>query len=439
MPAAIKTRASRSMYTPEQVLDLVDQPHKIGWLCGKDLLQPIHSDWIKYIWDDPEIYHEDRALQAHRGSYKSTSVLVIGAVRWMLGHPNDRIAIVRKTFSDAAEVVDTIARVMKRPEIQALWTSLGYPPPKAVVERHGLLTYSFKTSDTPEGSITAHGLDGSLTGKHYDKILCDDIITLKDRISRAERERTKEMIRELCTNIIDPGHYVGWIGTPWHRNDGWTVIPARPLRFPISACNILTPEQIEEKRRHTTPFLFAANYELNLQTEEGTLFKNPLFGHWDNRYPAYGHIDAAFDGDHTCGLTIMGEKNDGVIQAKGWVYPGNVKDWLGKIVSIYKEYKLKELFIETNPDKGYTADALASRGINVSTYPETQNKHVKIATHLYEAWERIFWDEGTEPEYMEQVLDYREGSEPDDAPDSAASLIRQRFSVKSNKEALWDW
>ena len=59
----------------EEFLKLViDQPHYLGWLMGKDKLTPLHSEWIKYCWDS----NEPRALQAFRGGYKSTAIDTIG-------------------------------------------------------------------------------------------------------------------------------------------------------------------------------------------------------------------------------------------------------------------------------------------------------------------------------------------------------------------------
>ena len=49
------------------------------------------------------------------------------------------------------------------------------------------------SSDARGGAqLTGMGIGGSLTGKHYDLIFTDDIVNLKDRASRAERERTKD-------------------------------------------------------------------------------------------------------------------------------------------------------------------------------------------------------------------------------------------------------
>ena len=56
---------------------LIDQPHLLGWLIGKDKLTPLHSEWIKYCWDS----NKPRALMAFRGGYKSTAIDTVGVIR----------------------------------------------------------------------------------------------------------------------------------------------------------------------------------------------------------------------------------------------------------------------------------------------------------------------------------------------------------------------
>jgi len=413
---------------------LLLQPHLLGHLCGKTKLTPLHDTWIRWVWDS----NEPRALQACRGAYKSTSIAVVGTMRWLLFHPNDRIAIVRKTFTDASDVVDTIRHSFEFPAVQTVTKLMLGQFAKTTMARDGRLRFNFKKTSTPEVSVTAHGLDGSLTGKHYDKILCDDIITLRDRISRAERERVARNIYELATNIIDPGKGSGWIGTPWHREDGWQIINsfAPLLKFPLAQCpGIFTDEEIEAKRRTTTPFLFNVNYELCLAGDEATLFQDPWYGHWDYtvKKGVVAHLDAAFGGGDYCAFTIMTPINGppgGLTtqyQGAGFTYHGNVKDWVPFIVQKCKDYKVTEVFNELNPDKGGTADKLRYQGIKVRNYTENMNKGVKIATYGYDVWKRVRWSDECDDEYMRQILDYHEGLAPDDAPDSFASLMREAF------------
>jgi hypothetical protein len=52
------------------------------------------------------------------------------------------------------------------------------------------------------------------------------------------------------------------------------------------------------------------------------------------------------------------------------------------------------------------------------------NKYLKISTYLYKYWPKIVWIEGTDPEYLNQIMDYTEDAAHDDAPDSAACVVR---------------
>lgn len=53
------------------------------------------------------------------------------------------------------------------------------------------------------------------------------------------------------------------------------------------------------------------------------------------------------------------------------------------------------------------------------------NKYIKISTYLRDRWDDIIFINDTDRAYINQILDYNENAEHDDAPDSLASLIRQ--------------
>ena len=49
---------------------------------------------------------------------------------------------------------------------------------------------------------------------------------------------------------------------------------------------------------------------------------------------------------------------------------------------------------------------------------------MKITTYLKGEWAKVVFVKGTDQEYINQICDYTEDAEHDDAPDSAASVIR---------------
>jgi len=425
----------RKLLGSEKALVLVaKKPHILGHIIGKTKLLPLHSEWVRYIWDT----NDSRALQAFRGGYKTTSICTVGIIRWLLFHPNDRIGLFRKHVGHSADVVNTVAQAMEYAEVAEIFKYRYGEYPKAKISRNGVLQYNFKRTNTPEPSVLAMGLDSDITGKHFDKIIADDFSTHRDRFSRAERRNTKNAIMEIQTNILEPGKGIGYIGTPWHREDAWRYVNSLcPIaKYPIGKYNFLGEEAIAKKRAMTTPSLFAANYDLEHKADESLLFAHPNYPHkWDFTVRgAVAQLDTAFDGDHYCSLTIAAPtRKDGdkqYYQAVGFTYPGNVKDWEADIEVLCRKYNVRKLHVEANKDEGASADRLSGRGLTVAAYKEHMNKHVKIGTYLYPVWKYIEWAEETDEQYMSQVVEYKEGVQPDDAPDSAASLFREAFSDK---------
>jgi hypothetical protein len=82
------------------------------------------------------------------------------------------------------------------------------------------------------------------------------------------------------------------------------------------------------------------------------------------------------------------------------------------------------MYMEKNADKGYAARDFRKFGVRTVEYSEHQNKHLKIVTYLKGAWPDIVFCEGTDESYLNQVVDYTEDSEHDDAPDGLSSLCR---------------
>jgi hypothetical protein len=414
-----------------------DEPRLLGKLLGYDRLLPLHDRWIRECWDTKGSH----ALMAYRGSYKTTAVVTVGIIRYLLFFPAARILVIRKTFTDASKVLRTVSAAFDKPALKALFYEVQGIVPKKTVDGNGQLSFNFKYSNTIEANLTAYGIGTSITGTHADAVIADDIIGLEDRLSHAERDSVKEHIREIAANIIDPGALTIWLGTKWAQGDGWDVIGefTEIKKYPVEKYNFLPAGEIEEKRRRLTPFLFAVNYSLELIADESLMFQEPKKGPFDpeswRMMPVAAHLDAAYGGDDACALTIMAGDH-----MTGFLHEGHVQGWYGFIAEKYRFYHCREILLETNSDKGYAARDLRKLGLSTRTYTERDNKAIKISTYLYGAWKDLVWDEGTDGAYMEQILDYKSDNSTghDDAPDSAACLCRDRARAggAASEEAL---
>lgn len=409
-------------FTPKHIEHIRDNPHQLGWLVGKDKLTDMHSGWIKDVWV------RKIPILAHRGSYKTTAIVEIGSLWWHLFHPYDRIGIFRKPYTQAANSVRVIKGFYARAEIAELFRYVHGIYPAFTQNKEGNVIFNFKRTSTPEGSLNAYSSNDPKTGTHLDEAVVDDFVTLKDRISKAEREKTMNGLMEIITNIMDPDHVPGFDGTPWHKDDGWKWVPGKIQKWDTKRTGLLSEAQIAKLKSTTTDSLYACNYDLKHIANKDAIFQEPVFGPWDRTLlEVYGHLDAKYSGDHTNGLTFMAQRPDGKIHAVGFTSPDHIDNWKETVAKKYGMYRAKKIYGETNADKGWMEKELKALKLNVDPYHEAMHKHTKIVTYLKTYWNDIIWAPETDPEYLVQITDYMEDQEPNDCPDSAASLIMHAF------------
>lgn len=387
-------------------------------------MQPLHNDWLI----DMVSGQEDETLQAHRGSYKTTCDSVAFAIIAII-YPNEKTMFMRKTDNDVKEVITQTARILQHPITIEIARAIWGVNLRLVKSSATEITTNLTNDPRGTAQLTGMGTGGSLTGKHFDRIFTDDIVNVQDRISKAERERTKLIYQEL-RNIINRGGRIFNTGTPWHKEDAFTLMP-NPKKYDCYSTGLITEEEIEHIKDSMLPSLFAANYELRHIASENVIFANPVMG----ADPAaveqakYCHIDAAYDGEDYTAFTIC-RKAGGKYYVFGKLWRKHIDDVEDEIISWRKKFNAGRIYNETNADKGYLAKDLRKKGERVVTYAETMNKFLKITSYLRGEWKNIVFVQGTDKEYIDQICEYNEEAEHDDAPDSLASIVRVLWSKR---------
>lgn len=289
---------------------------------------------------------------------------------------------------------------------------------------------------SPRGAVQllGQGIGGSLTGKHADLIFTDDIVNLQDRLSGAERARTVAIYREL-QNIRNPGGRIINTGTPWHPEDAISLMP-NVRRYDCRATGLLTEAQLDSLRAAMPPSLFAANYELkHIAAEDALLPTAPVFTDEPELLRGgIAHVDAAYGGGDCTALTLGRETEQGILLlGKLWHRPAD--EVLPQLRDLCLTHMASPIWCETNGDKGYLARELRRAGLQVRTYAETMPKSMKISAYLRREWPRIRFLRETDPEYLSQLSDYSDHAAHDDAPDSAACLLRL-LERRSGRDAM---
>jgi hypothetical protein len=389
-------------------------------MLGYDKLTPIHSEWIKYIFDSEETV----VLQAHRNAYKTTA-MVVGVIRQLFFYPDTTILIMRKSYTDAQKILQEIQQHYEREPLRQLYNQFKITEPRGDKWKADVLTLSTKKSVSKEGNVECLGIDSSLTGAHYDKIILDDIITIEDRISRVTREKTKIRLAEMVNIPKRPHGTISVTGTPWHPDDGYATLP-KAKQYSIYDLDppILSEKEIQDIRERMPASLFSANYELRHIADQERYFTDPNFDWCPEFDNVIGFLDPAYRGTNYTALTILGQFA-GKKYVNGWAWRRDVIENAEIIVDCLRQFKVNHLYIESNADKGLSIKYFREHfaGIHYEEHKETINKHFRILNHIKPIWRELNFHPKIQPEYLNQIIDYQENQEPDDAPDSLAGAI----------------
>ena len=398
---------------------LMDHPATLGRMLGyKDLRDEIHGVWI----DEMTKGAGDMTLQAHRGSYKTTC-LIIAISLMMIRYRDRNIIFLRKTDTDVAEVIKGVSRILTHEVFRAMYASLTGHSFSLIRATADEITTDIYCAPRGTAQLLGIGISGSLTGKHADIIITDDIINIKDRTSRAEREHTKAIYQEL-QNVLNRGGRIINTGTPWHKDDAFVLMPP-PEQWDWRRTGLIDEDSLTRLRRSMTPSLFAANYELKHIAAEDALFtESPIYTADESLlHDGISHLDAAYGGDDFTAFTC-GQRIGDTLYLYGRIWHTHVSNVLAVIMDEADRLLCWPMYCESNGDKGFLKKEIRARDRYAKDYSEHENKVIKISSYLRKWWPNIVWLEGTDPEYIDQIMDYTENAAHDDAPDSAACICR---------------
>lgn len=389
--------------------------HDIGFT---DVREYPHNDWMRNILTG----EKDYTLLAHRGSYKS-SVLSVCIALLMILTPDKNIIFLRKADDDVTEMIRMVKKALESNVLQAYAMMIYHKRIELIESTASTITTNLFLSASGSSQLLGIGLKSSITGKHGDIVITDDICNISDRISKAERDRTKLQYQEL-QNIRNRGGRIINTGTRWHKEDVYTLMD-NIHTYDCYETKLISNKQIEAIRKSMSPSLFSCNYELQIIAAENALFTTPPTFTDDASFLRDGmaHIDAAYGGEDytafTCGKRV-GDK----LYMYGRTWQKHVDTVLPVCIEEAKRLMCEPILNEDNGDKGYLGKEIKRLGARPAVYHEHENKYIKISSYLRKWWPNIVWLEGTDREYINQIMDYTEDAEHDDCPDSCASLCR---------------
>lgn len=374
------------MNNKKEVLEkILQDPIYLKDICGFKDLSWFHNDWIKWLFGD-EDPSNNKLLSAHRNSYKTTAI-IIGFIWILLRDADETTLLVRKTLGLSILVLRAISKQLKNPYIQELF-ELRYGKKFSFTRDNDKgITLCYKKSSSLEPNIMSLGIGDSATGLHFSRIHNDDVVTLADRRSYAERQKTFSFCHEE-ENLIKTGGKITFTGTPWHTDDFYSTLKNR-REYPVGKVKVVGfgEDRLKKIKESIPPDLYALNYDLKFMNTGNCRFSDLRYGEFPSEGNCYAHIDAGYSGKDNTALTILNVVSKEEIYVLGFKFSGNVIDNLSKIYKKLIEYSIISLFMESNADKGLLAERIkhdfkSNQPFKIILYHEKTKKEIKINNYL---------------------------------------------------------
>lgn len=431
------------------------------YILGYDkLIGRIHGEQLRILQ-----LHDKVAFIEPREHFKTTNVTE-GYVTWRIEkNPNIRILIIHRPYKEARTYLQVVRDHLEHNPI--LRKCYGDFVRKKGRWGDDAITVGKRTKIFHEPTLTVASPDHDPVGGHFNIIILDDIVGLKDRYSPATRASTQRYIRALWAMLLEGGQFID-IGTRWHTHDAHATeilglpqerIPRREdffvrVRSAVQQDGSLYfPEQFSHERLSALklgmgPALYSSQM-LNVPIAEGMRrFNVDDFHYYEpDRLPAAGKRAAYIDpatgesidkGDYTAMIV-------GILTGNQVYVPHAIlrnepfERFVPSMLAALKEYHVQTLYVEANAFQTFFAKAVlqAIRKAGLSTrvhkVKQYRNKIERIdaieplltggQVLLRTDWDRVY------PLLLAQLGDFPNG-EHDDGPDCLEGLLRALLRVK---------
>ena len=120
----------------------------------------------------------------------------------------------------------------------------------------------------------------------------------------------------------------------------------------------------------------------------------------------------------------------------GNIWRKNVADIYGEIERILRVHKVHFVICEKNQAQVLVVREFARRGFYAKGVKSVSNKFARITDALKKTWQRIYFSTDVNTKFMDQVLEFNENADKDDAPDALAMLISSFKSTAKSKKLV---
>lgn len=224
-------------------------------------------------------------ILAFRGSGKTTISTISRIIFLILRNPNLRILLSSKTTDNAILFLKEIKYHFKENErFKSVFGNL-------IGDRwlDNDITIKGRTLPHKEGTVSIAGTEGTVTGRHFDYIFCDDICDENNCHTQLLRQRTSQWYNTTLMPTLMPKGNIYVIGTRYHPQDIYAsllnisfkekqlIIPALDENDLSTFEEAFSTEFLKSRRVSIGTIAFNSQYQCQVSELEGKIFKYDWF------------------------------------------------------------------------------------------------------------------------------------------------------------------
>lgn len=410
---------------------------------------------------DHQTEHDSSLQLAPRGWGKSTVTIGSSLVE-ILRNRNIRILFASDVVTHSKAFLDELKVCLEHPRVEEIFGRV-----KGDIWNEDEIVVAGRTIGRKEKTVMVTGVDGSITSAHFDLIIADDLVTLKNSRTEASRFKTRQWFyTTLMPCITDSSTKFRVLGTRYHPDDLYNHLMTRDPKFRnhvqiIPALNPNTGESNNPVRFPTQDLLelqesmgriyFASQMLQDASSVQGTIFDAKFFRHVKNfpeKMYKFSGVDLAIGEEE--GSAKFAIVTIGVCAKTFNIYLlGYYTNWLTlkqqdeQIVKHYEEYEPIAIGIESNAFQKAKVKSLKQNeettdvpAIPIYTNEDKMTRGQQLATR-YERGEIWHHESNKDDEFEEQLLSFPNAKLKDllDAMDIAIrTAFRKRKKKRRKKE-----
>lgn len=254
-------------------------------VLGYDV-KPMHLLMMQY-----QFLHPDNLQLAFRGGGKTTVCTIAKAIHLLLKDPDFRILLASKTTQNAKGFLKEIKSHFESNERLAEIFGTYYDPKKVVKWDETEIEVLPRKRSSKESSIVCCGVDATITSRHVDVIISDDLVTEDNSRTKYMRDQVRTWYYQTldpCLMPPDPrvphrGEHHR-LGTRYHYDDLYghliknelaehhQIIKALDEEGNSPWPELYPPEWFKEKKEKSGTIIFNAQYQCDTEAMKGEVF-----------------------------------------------------------------------------------------------------------------------------------------------------------------------